>query len=877
MNVNNPNTPPPGIATPEFSPDFPEPDDIDLSGTPAAPRNGHQNGAHVVEETPSDEDAPDALTPDNYRLSHVAFEKDTEGDGSHKVVGRTETVREYHARVSAPGTPLARKTAAIRRLLGPNGKKTSAFDTAKGKQSMVMPAVNAPPGTLVAGMHKSATSTGSWHSGIYGYDVDKGEADWAALRTELIAMPSALMVATSSSGGPLYALIAGTPATTPEDYTAKWHQGASLFPKNILVTTSTESHELNRMRYTCHDANAWLAESVIPMDLDASAEDTPAEASQGDPDSETPRKAGRSRTPKKKGNADLARDKALLPGALAFLAEKKAGENDSIFQAVGNCLHAMGHSFQEFDNWAAAAGCTCPNREKRWLSFDKADDKTYGAIIGTAVKMGWKTDLLSDWYEVGNWLGSALKTLHRYDPEREEWWRWKSGCWLQEGDHLPRSIEDYLRKNRAQLDARLAEKSATFEGKDGEPVRKLLLTEKNLNIHKGLGILSGIRNACARAFPNYESDQPAKDIRARSLAVPSGVVDLITGRMVRHDPLVHDTRAITTGDYRPADAAHLGRVLRDRFRLVLDDAEYETFLAYLGMTVSGEGQSFRSIVLCLGGEGTGKGGLGDLIGAAWGRRAATLPMNMLERSTQEIDSTRYAIMRDQPLFLLLDESGNINTSTLNHIAGKNRLAAARLPYMKFAYADTIPSVIWWTTVETPALKRKTGVDRRMGFLPFVRKIADADKDARQFFDKDLLDAMVTVGILQAIRWLRREICDPGIDPPSDVLADMDGVQDALCNLDPGKWEGMSVDSARSYITALTGDKSINVTSFGNAVNLNSVWFKKRATTGEFRNQQVLCLRPVSADAAPVSQYVYVPSENLILDDEPGWDDGQEAF
>ena len=450
---------------------------------------------------------------------------------------------------------------------------------------------------------------------------------------------------------------------------------------------------------------------------------------------------------------------------------------------------------------------------------------------------------LKDWFQFGDWIGQQLKTQHRYDSLRREWWVWRETHWQQEEETLPGSIDNFLRLNRERLDAGLAGVSATFEGKDGEPVRVLRLTEKNLNIHKNLGILSGLRHACDRPFPDYVADQKARDVRSKTLAVPSGVVNLDTGRIEPHDPLKHDTKAVTVGDYRPEQAERLAEILRGRFRLVFDDDVYQIFLIYLGMTVSGQGQSYRSIILCLGADGRGKGGTADLIAAAWGGRAATLPMSMLERSTQEIDSTRYAIMRDQPLFLILDENGNINTSTLNHISGKNHLAAARLPYMPKAYSDTIPSVIWWATTETPALKRKTGIDRRLGFIPFNYKIAEKDKDASQSFAQELLDAMVTVGIQQAIRWRKRKIKDPHCQPPELLLDDMDPVQAALDGLDPEEWNGRLVSVARDYITATTGDRTITATSFGNAVRLNGLWTKRKETKSrELRGKWILVLK-----------------------------------
>lgn len=80
---------------------------------------------------------------------------------------------------------------------------------------------------------------------------------------------------------------------------------------------------------------------------------------------------------------------ALLQEALAFLAEAGAGQNDRHLLTVGFCLKSRGHPFHEFDTWAAAAGCTCSDRQQRWDSLIPTDT-SYSAIIGLAIKLGFK-------------------------------------------------------------------------------------------------------------------------------------------------------------------------------------------------------------------------------------------------------------------------------------------------------------------------------------------------------------------------------------------------------------------------------------------------------------------------------------------------------
>ena len=533
------------------------------------------------------------------------------------------------------------------------------------------------------------------------------------------------------------------------------------------------------------------------------------------------------------------RERMDLETALEFLAQEKVGEDDNLLLAVGKCLKAKGHSFAEFDAWAARAGCICTDRPNRWKSFH-ARDRDYSAIIGMAVNMGCKLGLQT-WQQCGRWLGGRYALEYRYDSLREEWWRWIGNRWTNAKGALPTGLTKRLGDEIGPLDRELAELSGSFLDKDGNEVRLLRLTEKTLDKVRPQGITRGLQLALDRPFPDYSSDDAARETRSRLLATATGVVDLATGKIEAHNPLKHDTRAVTAGGYYPDDIEDAKALLWDRLKLVLDERQFGVFLTYLGMTVSGQGQSYRSVIICQGTDGSGKDGLNFLLKSSWGGRAQTLPMSLLERATREIDVTRYTLMRNQPLFLLLDENGDINTSTLNTITGNASLPAARLPYMAQGYEDTIPGVIWWATVETPALTRKTGIDRRLGYLAFGRQIADKDKDARQWHTQGLKDAMVTMGVHQAIRWLRREIKDPKAPIPWEVLADMDPLQHFISTLDPGQYEGALVSKAHEDVSKLLG-KPISATKFGTAVSKNDTWEKVMASSGDHTGRMILRIR-----------------------------------
>ena len=316
--------------------------------------NGHHNGVapdladtDVMLDAEHDEYARqilaqqgDALTPQDFTLVRV------KAVGKHMFVQQPLTVDRFHDWITNPGLPLAEKTSAIRRFLTPDGKKTPPFNTKKRKLlPSVLPAVHAPVGTPVAEM------PGQYHNGLYPYDIDVGDCDWAALKEEIAALPSVLLVAYSSSLNGLYAFVAGTRAETPEEYTARWPQCRELFPPHIRDATAKNTTEINRNRFCCHDADAYLAESVIPMHLDAQAgEGETREAAQAMPLT---------------GVADTGDEEGMIDAD--WILHGITCENDSTFAA----------------KWGAIFGFARPN-----LS-DQSDSAYDAALAATLAAAGW--------------------------------------------------------------------------------------------------------------------------------------------------------------------------------------------------------------------------------------------------------------------------------------------------------------------------------------------------------------------------------------------------------------------------------------------------------------------------------------------------------
>lgn len=78
----------------------------------------------------------------------------------------------------------------------------------------------------------------------------------------------------------------------------------------------------------------------------------------------------------------------LLKRALAALVAGRAGGNDSHMLAVMANMKVRGESFDEFDRWAEAAGCTCTDRPIRWNNPPSSNQspKPGWAIVNLAEK-----------------------------------------------------------------------------------------------------------------------------------------------------------------------------------------------------------------------------------------------------------------------------------------------------------------------------------------------------------------------------------------------------------------------------------------------------------------------------------------------------------
>ena len=210
------------------------------------------------------------------------------------------------------------------------------------------------------------------HSGMTIVDLDHlaaHGADQELLLAQFAGHPAVIGAFVSPSDDGIKAIVAVDPVPWDDESHVRGWAGGRDALASIYPYIDESGKNISRLCYQSDHSGCYVApdDKVI----------TPAKMAEPEP---APEPAAR---PRREPTLDEVR------AALDYLAAQGVGADDTRLVAVGTCMKSRNHSFQEFDEWAAAAGCSCTNRGTRWNSF-KDSGNGYSVIIGMAVKLGWK-------------------------------------------------------------------------------------------------------------------------------------------------------------------------------------------------------------------------------------------------------------------------------------------------------------------------------------------------------------------------------------------------------------------------------------------------------------------------------------------------------
>ena len=224
-----------------------------------------------------------------------------------------------------------------------------------------------------------------------GHDLDAVRAD-----LDNGAVPWAAACWLSAGGDGLHIAAWVTPAPTDQvtshaAYAALCRDLAIRIPA-AMIGNDSSSKNLMRPAFVSHDSAARLRHDAEPLQwLDpAKAAQLPGDTPEGSPGTADP--FGPSGDGTKAPAREFSRpgpdaDRQLVLLALDALARGHAGEDDNRMLAVMGNMKALGVGFDEFDAWAASAGCTC-ERRGRWDNPPSAtqSDRPGWAIVHLAAR-----------------------------------------------------------------------------------------------------------------------------------------------------------------------------------------------------------------------------------------------------------------------------------------------------------------------------------------------------------------------------------------------------------------------------------------------------------------------------------------------------------
>ena len=498
------------------------------------------------------------------------------------------------------------------------------------------------------------------------------------------------------------------------------------------------------------------------------------------------------------------------------------------------------------DDWLAREAFA--NANEVWTElrkYSRAELGTRPARTPSALKKGQgvETVLLGDptldeWHRIAGWYAEHKERgRYLYDRLLDEWFEYTAPVWrpmVDGGKRLGDSIVRHHWGMAQELQDAGYLTEATLMGNKRE-------VKSEANNRSGTGLWGGLRIA----YDGVLTSPPTHD-----LATPDGVVDLRTGELRPHAP-TDGTRAVTAGRYRPNDAQRLRGRLEAHLQDVLTSEGFASFLTLVGLTVSGRAQSYPGTITLIHGRArTGKGGIVRLVLGALGERGFQVKPEWLDpRKRGDTDATLWLIIFRQPLMIAIDEIGNtqeVSLLRLLDLTGDNQQSARR-PFGKEPITGTILCAIWTTAVKSPRLATGTGLGGRLAALQTVRSTPIPEEHRKVGYEQDLLDAVITLGCMEAKR-----VYEPGYKGPTrdetayaTAVQDMDPVAAWLEALS-GEWHGRLVVEALEQCRADTDDPDITDTLFGRRVGVSGRWDKMKPT-GRGDSRRVLRLR----DDAPL--------------------------
>ena len=674
----------------------------------------------------------------------------------------------------------------------------------------------------------------------------------AAERYRLQAHPSVIACWKSPGGNGLhiFVLVEPSPTTDAEAHAVHDTVYAAL---GITGTGDKSVKNLARLAFGSHDPDAYWNPDPVPLVCEIP--DTPenrmlngeppsgetaheplgAASTNSGAKSPTEGRGARPGVPERGHDADGK----LVANALSAMVAEKAGLDDHHLLAVMGNLKALGQSFEEFDQWADAAGCTC-ERRGRWDNppSGSQSDRPGWAIVNLAAKhYGFKktkakakskagslsqTATAADgppqarWYDIGQWV--ARQVLHPrffWDPDARIFWGWKDDHWEMIPKNAP-DIVDCLHRKQFALAAELrrlaAEDSAVMAGNTRQWQEQCRSDTSSFN--------TGVRDTLVRRLeipPDY------------IIAVTNGVLNLQEDVLYPHTPLgPYLITAVMDGYYLDDDLAVLYPILTARLSPAIPDPERRQRL-YKALTVCMGGKGGTnlrgSLIYLYGTSGGGKGNTTRVLDRTFGGYVMTGNAQALTANS-EIKDALATMLERMPRLVAFHEVSKLPMEKILSMTGRDP-QSARGPH-KATIERSLASGVIVTAVDVPTGRMDTGAKRRLVAIKFEGRARVNRKDATDDTTQEVRDALVTVVLRDAITMWR----DPDAWVPLPEDDDDTGEARRAADMVEGYIDSLTDDHVGRTIESLllklqaTGDTvaaKMNARSLSTRINKRENW------------------------------------------------------
>ena len=426
-----------------------------------------------------------------------------------------------------------------------------------------------------------------------------------------------------------------------------------------------------------------------------------------------------------------------------------------------------------------------------------------------------------------------MRDKFRFDAERRTWWRWADGNhWREVLDDTV--ITDTLNQGRFRLSAELryiAGEEAADKMADSRD------WERHASAMRG-EFWTRLRTGLAKPMPAAPPWE---------FAAANGVVDLRTGAITSHDPAVHDTTAVASGVYRPSEQHRLRESLWSRLHRNLDEEGFNQLIKCLGVGVARRSTDYISLIWLYGEPGTGKSTTLQLLREAFGRQSLGVSARiLLGKDRSEIEADLTDLLEADPAFVLVSEASKVSPARLLAMTGGDALSARR-PHMRTPIRRTLSGMMICASVTAPSMPADTGLRRRLAVIPFPYHLPESIERNRAF-SHDELDAIVTLGVLEALKVGKADWEAPSgnleakaafLSEADPLVAWLDGLDDSIA----GKSLSEVVDLFNSQTTQ---QSKINAVWMGRSLKNSSRW-NVDVVTRESRRIRILTLRSVNAE------------------------------